>query len=97
MASSCLTGDPRDITVTSRPAVTTITDERSILLATVSSILAGRCASAPVDWSLAAVASVALGAGATEGFQGILTDASVEARLGVTLINLILAVRASEA
>lgn len=46
---------------------------------------------------LAAVASVALGAGATEGFQGILTDASVEARLGVTLINLILAVRASEA
>ncbi len=46
---------------------------------------------------LAAVASVALGAGATEGLQGILTDASVEARLGVTLVDLVLAVGASEA
>lgn len=46
---------------------------------------------------LAAVASVALRAGATEGLQGILTDASIEAGLGVTLIDLILAVGASEA
>ena len=46
---------------------------------------------------LAAVASVALGAGATEWLQGILTDASVEAGLRVTLIDLILAVGASEA
>lgn len=42
MASSCLTRDPGDVTVTSRPAVGTVTDERSILLATASSILAGR-------------------------------------------------------
>lgn len=46
---------------------------------------------------LAAVASVTLRAGATEGLQGILTDASVEAGLGVTLIDLVLAVGASEA
>lgn len=46
---------------------------------------------------LAAVASVALWAGATEGLQGILTDASIEAGLGVTLIDLILAMGASEA
>lgn len=46
---------------------------------------------------LAAVASVAFGAGATEGLEGILTDASVKAGLGVTLVDLILAVGASEA
>lgn len=46
---------------------------------------------------LTASASVALGAGATEGLQGILTDASVEAGLGVTFIDLILTVGASEA
>lgn len=46
---------------------------------------------------LAAEASVALGAGATEGLQGVLTDASIEAGLGVTLVDLILAVGASEA
>lgn len=52
LASSCFTGDPRDVTVTSRPAISTITDEGSILLPTASSILAGRWASAPVNWSL---------------------------------------------
>lgn len=41
---------------------------------------------------LAAVASVALRARAAEGLQCILADASVEARLGVTLIDLVLAV-----
>lgn len=46
---------------------------------------------------LAAVTSVTLRAGATEGLQGILTDASVEAGLGVTLIDLVLAMGASEA
>lgn len=46
---------------------------------------------------LAAGASVALGAGATEGLEGILTDASIKAGLGVTLIDLVLAVGASEA
>lgn len=52
LASSCFTGDPMDVTVTSRPAVSAFTDEGSILLPTASSILAGRWASAPVDWSL---------------------------------------------
>lgn len=46
---------------------------------------------------LATVASIALGTRATEGLQGILTDASIETRLGVTLIDFILAVGASEA
>lgn len=52
MASSCLTGDPGDVTVSSRPAVGTVTDEGSVLLPTASSILAGRGASAPVNWCL---------------------------------------------
>lgn len=117
-----------DVTVTSRPAVSTFTDKGSVLLATASSILAGRRASAPVNWSLgrqeaddkigsiclsknievrrlkvcecvylAAVASVAFGAGATEGLEGILTDSSIKAGLGVTLVDLILAMGASEA
>lgn len=46
---------------------------------------------------LAAVACVAFVAGAPEGSKGILTDASIEAGLGVTLVDLILAVGASEA
>lgn len=46
---------------------------------------------------LAAVAGVAFGTGAPEGLQGILTDASIEAGLGVTLIDFILAVGAGEA
>lgn len=42
LACGCLTRDPGDVTVTSRPAVSTFTGEGSILLATASSILAGR-------------------------------------------------------
>lgn len=45
---------------------------------------------------LTAVASIALGAGATVGPQGILADASVQTGLGVTLIDLILTVGASK-
>ena len=41
-------------------------------------------------------ACVSLGAGATEGFESILADASVEARLRVALVHLVLAVRAGE-
>lgn len=46
---------------------------------------------------LATIASITLGTGAAEGLQGILTDSSVETGLGVTLIDLILAVGTSEA
>lgn len=66
-------------------------------MATAPSILTWRGAPAPIDWCLTAVADIALGAGATERLQGILTDASVEAGLGVTLVDFILAVGASEA
>lgn len=45
---------------------------------------------------LAAVASVALGAGAPEVLQSVLAQASVEARLRVALVHLVLAVRAGE-
>lgn len=46
---------------------------------------------------LAAVASVAFGAGATEGLKGILTDSPIETGLRVTLVDLILTVGTSEA
>ena len=41
---------------------------------------------------LATVAGVAFGAGAAEGLEGILAQATVEARLRVTLVHLVLAV-----
>lgn len=97
LASGRLTGDSGDVTVASRPAASTVTDVRSILLATAPSVLTGRGASAPVNGGLTAVSGEALGAGAAEGLQAVLTDAPVETGLGVTLINLILAVGAGEA
>lgn len=50
-----------------------------------------------MDVYLAALAGVAFGTGAAERAQSILTEASVETRLGITLVDLILAVRAREA
>ena len=46
---------------------------------------------------LATVAGVALGAGAAEGFQGVLAEAAVEAGLGVALVHLVLTMGAREA
>lgn len=46
---------------------------------------------------LTAVAEKTFGAGTSEGFESILTDAPIEAGLGITLIHLILAVGTSEA
>lgn len=46
---------------------------------------------------LAAAACVAFWTGATEGLEGIMTGAPIEAGLGVTLIDFILTVGASEA
>lgn len=46
---------------------------------------------------LAAAACVAFWTGATEGLEGIMTGAPIEAGLGVTLIDFILTVGAGEA
>lgn len=46
---------------------------------------------------LAAAARVAFWTGATEGLEGIMTGAPIEAGLGVTLIDFILTVGAGEA
>lgn len=46
---------------------------------------------------LAAVAGEAFGARAAEGLQGVLADAAVQAGLRVALVDLVLAVGASEA
>lgn len=46
---------------------------------------------------LTAVAEKTFGAGTSEGIKSILTDAPIEAGLGITFIDLILAVGTSEA
>lgn len=46
---------------------------------------------------LTAIAKKTFGAGTSEGIKSILTDAPIEAGLGITFIHLILAVGASEA
>lgn len=97
LAGSCLAGDSRDVTVMSGPAICTVTNKGSVLLATATAILARRRPPTPLHRGLASVASVALGAGAAEGLQGILTYAPIQARLGITLVDFILAVGAGEA
>lgn len=93
---SSLTGNFGDVTVTSRPASCAFTDKCSISLATAASILTGIRASAPVNWGLAAVASVAFRTRAAERLERVLANPSVQTGLGVTLVHLILTVGACE-
>lgn len=96
LACSSLTGNPGDVTITSRPTSCAFANKCSIPLATATSILTKIGASAPVNWGLAAVTLVAFGTRAAERLKTVLTNPSIQTGLGVTLVHLVLTVGACE-